>query len=459
MKITKSALILAGHGSHISPDTAGIVWKHVDALREMGIADEITAAFWKEEPSFYRVLRTIAAEDVIIVPLFTAQGYFTRTVIPAEMGLDGALTQQNGRTIRYTRTLSEHSYLTQVVEQRIRDMLRDHQLDPAQTAVAVIGHSTRRNPESRKATEAQAEHLRQIGIAAEIQAVYLDDSPEIPEIFTLTSAPTLIAVPFFLAAGSHTTIDVPGELGLEPGQNQGVINGRQVYYTAPVGVDDMLREVIIELAREAAPTLNPSPIPIRSEGGTLMPLPSQRSALGERDRGWGAFPAVGRDELIAAVQAAGIMQFGQLQLSIERVQVWGDPNPKEKLTTPAQLRSRVRENPFRPLPTSTDLPGGWYVEITDPHMLHAVVETIYPGVVADWAAYHQGNLKINSLDEVAARQTGNYQALAGVHPAPLVEQICRHCVKEPIWFRDSACTIPCPEACNVWMSAALENKE
>ena len=86
------ALVLAGHGSHISAETAGVVWGYVDRLRRMGVADEITACFWKEQPALSRVLDSVAADEVVIVPVFTAQGYFTRDVLPAEMGLTGALT-------------------------------------------------------------------------------------------------------------------------------------------------------------------------------------------------------------------------------------------------------------------------------------------------------------------------------------------------------------------------------
>src|SRR5260221_13172956 len=116
-----TALVLAGHGSHISPQTAGLGWRHVDTLRAMGVADEISAAFWKEMPSYHHVLHSLAATDVTIVPLFTAQGYFTRTVIPAELGLNGSLTTADGRILRYARTLSEHPHLAEVVERRVKD--------------------------------------------------------------------------------------------------------------------------------------------------------------------------------------------------------------------------------------------------------------------------------------------------------------------------------------------------
>ena len=171
--------LLAGHGSHISPETAGIVWEQVDKLRALGIADEVTAAFWKETPSFHGVIDTLAADDITILPLFTAQGYFTQTVIPAEMGLNGRVTKRGGRVIRYAPTLSEHPYLADVVSRRLEAAMQALDSTPETTAVAVIGHSTRRNRESRLATEAQAERIRASGIAAEVQAVYLDDQPGI----------------------------------------------------------------------------------------------------------------------------------------------------------------------------------------------------------------------------------------------------------------------------------------
>jgi sirohydrochlorin cobaltochelatase len=436
-----TAIVLAGHGSHISPRTAGLVWEHVDGLRALGLVDEVTAAFWKEAPSFHQVLRSLAATDVTVVPLFTAQGYFTQTVIPAEMGLAGPLTIRDGRTIRYTRTLSEHPYLSQIVRQRVRDALQASGAPPSETAVAIIGHSTRRNPESRRATEAQAKLIRASEVVAEVVDVYLDDSPAIDEVYTLTSAPTLIAVPYFLALGSHTTQDVPGELGLEPGQTSGQVRGRKVYYTPPVGVEQSLQEVIIELARDA---------------GTPL-CEAQNQAQG--GSAWDHYPATGRDDLIAAVNEAGHMSFGQLLLTAHEVRRNGREQPLETLTDPAALRARVREQPFRPLSTSADLPGGWRVPVSDPAMLHAVVETVYPGAVADWAAHRRGALPLETLASTTARQTGMYRALSGyAHSADMVARVCGGCVRHPTWYfgHSPAAAIPCAEACNLWMTEALE---
>lgn len=433
------ALILAGHGSHISPNTAGLVWGHVDRLRALGAADEITAAFWKEMPSFAAVMNTLTAQDVTIIPLFTAHGFFTQSVIPTEMGLMGALTERDGRVIRYTPPLHEHPYLAAVVSARIESALREFALPPNKTAVAIIGHSTRRNPDSRQATETQAARLRDRGINA--QAVYLDDTPEIAEIYALTDAPNLIAVPYFLAAGSHTTIDVPRALGLEPGVVYGSVQGRQVFYTAPVGVDDDLLDVILALAKEAGAPLNP---------------PSSGDV-------WRGFPAAGRDTLIAAVESAGMVRFGGLRLRMDEVRVWDDDAARDEIDHPAVLRQRVRENPFRSLATANDLPRGWRVRINRAEQLHAVVETIYPGVVAAWAAMRTGTLCVHSLVGTAQRQVGMYRALDALSAdaqAHIVGRLCAGCVRHPLWHDDAHPPekLPCPEPCNHWLSAAMEEQ-
>ena len=251
------ALILAGHGSHISPHTAGLVWGCVDRLRALGVADEITACFWKEPPSFRGVLDTVQAREVVIVPVFTAQGYFTQTVIPAEMGLDGARTIRDGRVIHYARTLGEHPGLVAVVRQRVTETLAAAALDPQEVAVAVIGHGTPRSATSQDATRQQAAQLHAAGLVAEVFAVYLDDDPPIQSLYDTVRAPTIIAVPFFLAPGSHVKQDVPRALGL--GESGGTVRGKRVFYTAPVGTAETLDTLMLDLARETGLPFRPSP--------------------------------------------------------------------------------------------------------------------------------------------------------------------------------------------------------
>lgn len=416
-----TALILAGHGSHISPNTAGIIWQYVDELRRLGVADEVTAAFWKEAPAFNHVIDTVRASQVVVVPVFTAKGYYSTQVIPREMKLQDDVTVRDGKTIYYTRTIGEHPYLTEVVCKRVQDTLIAANLDPAQTAVAVIGHGTTCNPESRLTTRQQADYIRQQGVVAEVVDVYLEDEPSIPSIYETTQSPNVIAVPFFLAEGSHTTMDVPEALGIDYGDYPARVKDRHVYYTPPVGTDLAITHVILELARESGLPFKPQP----------------------RSNVWQGLPAAGWIELMRAVQAKRELEFGQLRLSTLKVEPSNVSSSPAILTSPAQLREMIRTTPFRPHATSTDLPTNWSIEIDTPEKLHAVVETVYPGAVAAWVNRHNG--MVNS----AAKDTCTPEA---------VQSICNQCIRQPLWFEDidREDVIPCKAPCNWFVSRVKE---
>ncbi len=432
-----SALILAGHGSHISPNTAGQVWAYVDQLRAWNVADEIAAAFWKEQPAFSQVLDTVAAESVTIVPVFTAEGYFTQEVIPAEMGIERGTTVKAGRQIHYTPAVGAHPGLERIVLQRLDEVLSTHQLDPAQVACVIVGHGTGRRRDSQNATLRQVELLAAQQIVAEVLPAFLDDQPDIASIYARASAPVIVVIPLFIASGSHVGHDVPTALGLPAGSTQAIIQGRRVFYAEPVGSShEAMCALIVDLAHSADARIG------RRPGNTV----------------WSGFPRVGAADLIEAVHKRGMLRFGELALRVNEVRpVHGSST--RVIQTPAELRSILRESPFRPLASSADLPGGWHVPLASPEMLPAVVETIYPGTVADWSLNRQGRFQPETLQTVSQRQRGMFRGIDQTSQIDAhVQAICGGCVRHPTWFFGSTAVdvLPCPSPCNVWLSRVAE---
>src|SRR5258708_9049572 len=124
-RVVGTGLVTAGHGSRLSARTGAPAWHHADSIRAMGLFVEVTCAFWKEAPSLRRVLNTLSAEDITIVPLFTSQGYFSQTVLPSELGLKNP---PEGKVVRYTETVGQHPHMRQVVSERAEDSLRRYGL-------------------------------------------------------------------------------------------------------------------------------------------------------------------------------------------------------------------------------------------------------------------------------------------------------------------------------------------
>ncbi len=435
-----AALVLAAHGSHVSANTAGMVWSAVDRLRRWGVADEITACFWKEAPPFSQVLDTVEADEVVVVPVFTARGYFTSEVIPTELGLAGNPTARDGKRIHLTRPLGEHPQLESVVERQLRAIVDRYELAPEQTAAAIIGHGTSRNRQSRDTARHQAQRIRELHWLGEAVDAYLDDEPDIPSVFQRTSAPHIIALPYFVAEGSHVRHDIPRALGIADLDAVNRVKDRSVYYCEPVGSDASICELILDLARE-----------------TGLPFP-RKSDLGN----WHHFPRAGRRALLQALESERILEFGQVM--VNRKCAWHSENAEAGIafSSPAALRAFLRDRPFRPLATSADLPAGWRVDLEDAEDAHAVIETVYPGLIADWAANERGALKTEPLQDIGTRQSGMFQ---DIHRLPqnvitlTLDKICGNCVREPAWWSPvggAGATLPCRSACNLWLSTARQ---
>lgn len=433
-----TALILAGHGSHVSANTAGVVWNYVDRLRSWGVADEIAACYWKEAPAISQVLDTVEADDVVIVPVFTARGYFTSEVIPTELGIKDGGRFLHGRCIRLTPPVGEHPHLQSIVERQLQATIERYDLAPDLTAAAIIGHGTQRNRQSRDTARHQAERIRDLNTLREVVDVYLDDEPDIPSIFQSTSADNVIALPYFLAEGSHVRIDVPQALGISDLNGVNHVQGRSVYYCEPVGTDESICQVILDLAR-----------------ATGLPFP-MRTAISK----WSGFPSAGRSALLQTIESGTILQIGQVMADRKRVWHRDNDGESEAIDSPAALRAFIREDPFRPLATSADLPQGWHVELAEPQDAHAVIETVYPGLIADWATKKRGKLVTETLEEIGRRQSGMFK---DIHRLPqnvikfALDKICGNCVRQPTWWlgvSGDVSQLPCRSACNRWLSTA-----
>ena len=229
-----TALVLAGHGSHLNARSSEAVRAHARALAGDGDWDEVLVAFWKEEPSLSRALDGCSASEVTVVPVFMSEGYFTSEVIPAEMDLDGPVTRREGRTIRCTRPVGAHPDLAGIVIERA--------LEAGATtddALFVLGHGTRRNAGSASAVHAQVERVRAAGRFAQVAAVFTDQDPNVADVPDLAGERNAVVVPFFASEGWHV--------------GQVAANGVQaVRYAEPAGTHPGIAAVIRDLAFEAA---------------------------------------------------------------------------------------------------------------------------------------------------------------------------------------------------------------
>jgi sirohydrochlorin cobaltochelatase len=268
---SNAALVVLGHGTALNENSAAPVRQHVAELRRRRLFREVHEAFWKQEPQIKNVLSEISAPQVFIAPLFISEGYFAGEVIPRELGFEvgKSMLKTKDSQIIYCAPIGTHDSMTAVILARAAGVLKAFPFPRApknsETTLFIAGHGTEKNENSRKPIERQVELIRAQGIYADVHAIYLEEMPRIADCYSLARTKNLVVVPFFISDGLHTQEDIPLLLGetkknigerLAAGQpvwrNPMERNGKLVWYSAAVGTEPGIADVILERVREAS---------------------------------------------------------------------------------------------------------------------------------------------------------------------------------------------------------------
>jgi len=238
-------LLLAGHGSERNPNTRTPVDQAASLLRAKQIFADVQVTFWRDEPRFHEALHHVQTADVIVVPMFMSEGYYTREVLPRELAKAGA-AQSQAFNLHRTAALGTDPRMAQIMMEKAAEV-QTH--GPA--SLIILGHGTPKNPDSGKTTEAQAERIRQQGPFKDVLTAFIDQEPLVEKVIATCLYDEIVMVPFFVADGWHVSETVPEDLGLEEGRGQ--IGNKSLYYTPAIGTDPRMVEVILDLVAELIP--------------------------------------------------------------------------------------------------------------------------------------------------------------------------------------------------------------
>jgi len=273
---SNSALLIVGHGSTVNPDSSAPTLAHATEIRRRKVFADVGCAFWKEEPSLRDALFLFDPEsvrEVYVVPNFISEGYFTQTVIPREVELNGRLTKRsNGQIWKYCEPVGNHSMMTELLLKRAGEVAQD--ADPAESSLLIVAHGTDLNENSAVAAKREAEKIRALGKYAVVLNVYMEEPPLVSDWRKLAKTPNVVVVPFFISDGLHSYEDIPRLLGIarkqstrlrSPGRpttrqptkspaaggeifqrNPHKIEGRSLFYAPSIGTDPGFADIIIE---------------------------------------------------------------------------------------------------------------------------------------------------------------------------------------------------------------------
>jgi sirohydrochlorin cobaltochelatase len=286
----KTALLIVAHGSTVNPDSSAPTLAHAAEIRRRRVFADVECAFWKEEPSLRDALFLFdpkLVREVCVVPNFISEGYFTQTVVPRELELNGRVTKRSsGQIWKYCEPVGNHPAMTELLLKRAREVAPG--IDPAVSTLLIVAHGTDLNEKSAVAAKREAEKIRALGKYATVLNVYMEEQPLVSDWQKLTRTPNVVVVPFFISDGLHSYEDIPVLLGIpschperseakskDPAakplgsftesldsarddvessgrdvfrRNPYKINSRSLFYAPSIGTDPGIADIIIEQA-------------------------------------------------------------------------------------------------------------------------------------------------------------------------------------------------------------------
>jgi sirohydrochlorin cobaltochelatase len=261
-------LLIVAHGSTVNPDSSAPTLAHAAEIRHRKVFGGVECAFWKEEPSLRDALFLFdpaVIREVCVVPNFISEGYFTQTIVPRELQLNGRVTKRpNGQIWKYSEPVGNHSAMTELLLKRAREIAPG--VDPAEASLLIVAHGTDLNENSAVAAKREAEKIRALGKYATVLNVYMEEPPLVSNWRKLTQTRNVVVVPFFISDGLHSYEDIPVLLGIANGGSRGgsnaargevfrcnpySIDGRNLFYAPSIGTAPGFVDIIIEQALNA----------------------------------------------------------------------------------------------------------------------------------------------------------------------------------------------------------------
>ncbi len=260
----------------MNPDSSAPTLAHAAEIRRRKVFADVQCAFWKEEPSLRDALFLFDPESipaVYVVPNFISEGYFTQTVVPRELELNGGTTKRsNGQIWRYCDPVGNHPMMTKLLLRRAREIAPG--VPENEATLLIVAHGTDLNENSAVAAKREAEKIRALGKYATVLNVYMEEPPLVSDWRKLTKTSNVVVVPFFISDGLHSYEDIPVLLGIavaagvdrgRPGsappatrshgevfrRNPYKIDNRSLFYAPSIGTDSGFADIIIEQALNA----------------------------------------------------------------------------------------------------------------------------------------------------------------------------------------------------------------
>ena len=116
-----SSVVVLGHGTDQSAHSETNIYRQTNRVRALSRFAEVTTLFLDQSPSLGLIWERTTATDIVVVPLFMANGWHVGQSIPVDLSLDGRDAIRQGRHVRVSEAVGTHTALTGVILQLARN--------------------------------------------------------------------------------------------------------------------------------------------------------------------------------------------------------------------------------------------------------------------------------------------------------------------------------------------------
>ena len=121
----RRALVLIGHGTEMNKNSGGVIYLNADRIKGRNLYHIVEVGFLDQDPEIGEVVENVEAENVVLVPVFIAEGWHTRETIPEDLGLTGEVTVKvtpsGEKTIFYGAPVGTHPSMADLIVARARE--------------------------------------------------------------------------------------------------------------------------------------------------------------------------------------------------------------------------------------------------------------------------------------------------------------------------------------------------
>jgi len=252
--MTCGAVILAAHGSDRDDRVNAQVFALADRVEATGRFATVVPALFRGRPHYSTVLDELNRSPVIVVPYMTSNGYYCSEVLPRELARNQCFAETR---VCITSPVGVHPKMTSMAKRRVVALAAEYGIALERASILVVGHGTRRHPQSRDATISLARSLSRRLDVIESLPCFLDDQPGIRDAHAAAAGQDIIAIVFLLTDGVHARRDVLAELSLVISEHHGppytgCVGGRRIVCDAPIGMIPGVTRLIVDIASETS---------------------------------------------------------------------------------------------------------------------------------------------------------------------------------------------------------------